>query len=64
MNYLKNFRDNLIIALKTKANEGHWLWTRFFLLEPIQRKAALWFAFIITVAVITTVWNWIGGLLG
>ena len=61
MNYIKNFRDNLIIALKTKANRGHWLWTRFFLLDESKQTALTWAAFIVFVGLVSITWNWIGG---
>ena len=64
MNYIRNFRDNLIIALKQKANRGHWLWTRFFLLDESKQTALWWGMAIICIGLISTVWNWIGGLLG
>ena len=61
MNYLKNFRDNLIIALKLKAGNGNRFWAWFFLLDESKQTALWWAAAIICIGLVSTIWNLITG---
>ena len=57
MKLLENMLYNLNAYLYGKAQQGHWLWVRFYQLTPAkQKRVALCFSFLIVGLVI-------GGLL-